>query len=490
VKHFNLHTAFLTMAGTLLMVTDASHGQQSNTLYLLHQVPQSNLLNPAVQIRCKWYVGIPALASVHTAYNNTAFTWNDLASTTEWNLYGVLDQMHRADLVSVEAEAHLLSFGYRHRSFYFTFDLSENMHLYPTFPGDLAATVLNGNAPFAGETANYNALRPNGIYFREYAAGISKVFSSSWTAGLRASVLFGKASIHAGRSRSGLTTDGDSFRMLLEGDYTLNSSFPLTISQDADGNITDVTIDEINCYRLLMNRGNPGFAIDLGAIYRYSDRVTLSASLLDLGLVRWSTDPNNVQGKGSFAYEGVDTGTEILSGAFVAQMRDSLFNSFNVAVTRLPYTSTMPVQLFLGVSYRPGEVISLGAVNRNVFYRSKMHSSLTLTAHADLAGRFLAGVSWSLLNNSIRNIGAVIAYHGRGFQFHLVSDNLLGFFYPFDTRSVSLRAGFNLMMGCPRDRKEHIEAVSYETRNMTGDCSWAGKAAFRRKYRRKANKDH
>ena len=37
-----------------------TRAQQANTLYLMHAVPQSNLLNPAVQIQCRYYVGIPS----------------------------------------------------------------------------------------------------------------------------------------------------------------------------------------------------------------------------------------------------------------------------------------------------------------------------------------------------------------------------------------------------------------------------------------------
>jgi len=489
LKAFSFHTILVKLTGLLLLIPASVHGQQSNTLYMLHQVPQSNLLNPAVQLRCKWYVGIPAIASLYTAYSNTAFTWNDLAGSSEWNLYGIEEQMHRADLYSVEAEVHPLSLGYRHRSFYFTFNLSEKARLYPTLPGDLAEALLYGNAAFVGETARFNALRPNGYYHREYALGISKVLGRSWVAGIRARLIFGKASLYTGHSRSGLTTDENSFRLLLEGDYTLNSSFPLTISEDAEGNISDVTVNEINYYRMLINRGNPGFALDLGSIYRYNEKITLSASLLDLGLVRWKTDLNNVRAQGSFEYEGIDPGTEILSGAFVRQMRDSVIDAFEVTVTSLPYYSSLPVQLFLGGSYRLSEMIMLGAVNRNVFFRSKIHTSLTLSAHADLFDSFLAGLSWSLLNNSIWNIGAVIAFHGRGFQFHLVSDNLLGFFYPFDSRSINLRAGFNLMLGCPREREGKYESESYGPTPGGGDCSWTGKYKFRKKYRKKAEKD-
>ena len=109
------------------------------------------------------------------------------------------------------------------------------------------------------------------------------------------------------------STEENSFNLLLEGDYTLNSSLPITIEQDASGSITGITLNEINYVELLLNRGNPGFSFDLGVIYRVDERTTLSASLLDVGFIRWRTDLNNMDGTGSFAFTGVDPGTDVAS---------------------------------------------------------------------------------------------------------------------------------------------------------------------------------
>ena len=285
-------------------------------------------------------------------------------------------------------------------------------------------------------------------------------------------------------------TDQNSFGLNLIGDYTINSSFPITISPlDANGNFTDITVNNIDPSRFILNRGNPGFAIDLGVIYRYDNKITLSASLLDLGFQRWRTDLNNVSGNGAFVFEGVDPGDDVISFSFINEMADSLLNSIDKSITLSPYTSYIPAQIYLGGSYQLKENISLGAVSRNSFYRSKIHSSLTVSAQADLADRILATVSWSYLNNSLKNIGTGIAYYGAGFQFHLVSDNLRGFFYPFSTRTVNLRAGFNIMFGCPRNSRKKMEGESYGQMPLGGDCSWTGKPKNRKKLLKKASRN-
>ncbi len=216
------------------------HAQQANTLYLMHAVPQSNLLNPAVQIACKYYVGIPILTSIHLNYSNTAFTYNDLASTSTLNIEGVSKQMHRRDLYTGEARINLLGFGYRHKSLYFTFNVSERIRAYQTIPGKLVQMGVNGNWPYLDKAARFDGLRPGGFHIRDYSLGISKVIGPYLTAGIRAKLFFGKANVSAGPSHLRVRTEEDNFALHLEGDYTLNASFPMTIEEDSEGNISDI----------------------------------------------------------------------------------------------------------------------------------------------------------------------------------------------------------------------------------------------------------
>jgi hypothetical protein len=471
---------FLTPPDSLLLA------QQSNTLYLMHEVPQSNLLNPAVQIACRYYIGIPFLTTVHVSYSNTAFTYNDLAGSGTWNTEGVFRQMHRRDLYSVEALLAPVSLGYRHRSLYFTFNIIERAFGYQTVPRDLAELAVYGNWPLVGERANFNGLRTGGVHMREYSLGISRVAGPYLTAGIRAKLLFGKANLATGRARLGMSTAEDNFGLNVDFDYTLNSSFPVTLTTDADGNIEEITLDEIDPAGYILNRGNPGFALDLGAIYRYTDRVTFSASLLDLGLIRWKTDLNNVRGQGAYAYVGQNLVAEFLTETYVQEVIDSITAQVEVTTAQEPYTYYIPAQLFLAGSYRYSDRVAFGLVNRNVIFTSKVHSSFTLSARADLAERFLGTLSWSYLNNSILNVGVGLAYHGKGFQIHAVTDNLLGFFFPFDTRTLNLRLGMNLMLGCPRNKRERLQEASYGKLPGSGICPYAEKPGKEKKKREKA----
>lgn len=485
ILHIVLFSVFLIpfTGPTVLMA------QQSNTFFLLHDVPQSNLLNPAVQLKCKYYIGFPVIASLQSNYSNTAFTYNDLAGSDTWGFETVYDQMHRTDLVAGEFNSNLIALGYRHKRHYFTFNISERIGTYNTIPKELIGLALHGNSGFIGENAKINGLRPSALYFREYAAGYSRVIDSYFTLGARAKMLFGKAGVYPGKSKAGLTTDATTFDLLLNGDYSLNSSFPMTIS-DSAGNVSIDFPDpnSLDYMSLLMNRRNIGIAFDFGVIYHYNEKITLSASMLDLGFIKWRSDVNNVNVTGTFNYTGAPPDTDFTSGNYFQQLLDSIREEFYPEFSQDPFISWLPAQIFLGGTYQLRENIYAGLTNRNVIFRHKIHSSFTLSGIADIADRLLATVSWSYLNNSVKNFGAGLALYGRGMQFHIVSDNLLGFFQPFDTRAINIRVGFNLMLGCPREREKKIPEQNYSSPPEGCDCSWAKIPEFRKQYRKEAAK--
>ncbi len=451
----------------------------------MHRVPQANLLNPAIEPTCDWVVGIPGLSSAHLSYSNTGFTYNDLAGSDTWNIERVAEQLHRVDMIATEAMVHPIYLGHRFGSLYFTLLVADRAHFYQTIPGTLVETAVYGNGPFVGETVDYDALRTGGYYQREYALSATRRMSPYLTAGIRARLLFGKASIQTANSDLNLTTGPGSFNLLLSSDYLVNTSLPVTFTEDDNGDVNGVELDDLDVVQFLLNRKNPGISIDLGMIYDLSSETSLSASLLDLGLTRWSSDLNNVSGEGSFTYTGIDPGTDVISFAFINEIRDSLINSFDISAAQESYTYVYPAQLYLGVSHRLHDRLTAGVVNRNVLFKKKLHSSVTLTAQRTFLKGFMAAFSWSYLNNSVKNVGAALAYTGKGFQFHVSSDNLLGFFYPFNTRTAQIRAGCNIVFGCGGQRKKRNRSPSYGNLPGAGDCSWNG---GRKNYQREMEK--
>ena len=164
-----------------------SEAQQNNTFYLMHEVPQSNFLNPAVQINCKWFVAIPALGSTHINISNSTFSFNELFSTNNGlaslDMSSLYENARNTNLINTETHLDLISIGYRRNEYYFNFNIAEKVNVAATYPRSIIELAWKGNTQFLGETAEFNNLRTHSVYYREYSLGVSKVWDSEvWSA--------------------------------------------------------------------------------------------------------------------------------------------------------------------------------------------------------------------------------------------------------------------------------------------------------------------
>lgn len=444
--------------------------QQGNLLYLQHDVPQTVLLNPAVTIQCRVMAGIPLLSSLNAGYGNSFLAYNDLDNQGNLDLDGVYDQLKRNNLTGINLSYTPVFAGYRRGEHYFNFSVSERAGLNVSFPRVLGSLALYGNNGFIGETARVRNLRVNAMYFREYAAGYSYEYDQFTRLGVRARILFGKAGIRTARSRLDLVTGEDAFHLLATGDVRLNASFPMAITQDATGNITGAEWVDLEWIPLALNRKNPGIGFDLGMIHEYTDELTFSASLLDLGFIRWGTNLNTLSGALEFNFEGFEPDAGLTTRTNLNDIIDSLVNTASIELSQDPYLQILPASLIVGAEYRMKEWFSVGAVSRTTFVNGFIQPSLSFIGNVSPHEHLHASVAWSYMNHSLKHIGFSIAYTGKEMQVFLLSENVLGYFQPFDTRTLHLQFGMSLMFGCPRNRwlihREEVPSMPM------GKCAW------------------
>ncbi|MDA3823327.1 MAG: DUF5723 family protein, partial [Bacteroidales bacterium] len=433
----------------LCMQLSLLSGQQSSTLYLLQSVPQTNLLNPAVQPQCKLFVGLPVLNTVHLDYGNSSFTFNELTAEGGLQLNEVYSNLNRMTMISAEAQAYLLAVGYRFNSNYFSFSISDRFNTYTSFSKKLVGLILYGNDPYIGDRVRFTNTRANATYYREYSAGWAFHWDRFTSFGLKGKLLFGKANFYTGASRAILGTDAETFALSLDGNVKVNNSFPVFLWRNEAGSIRNISFPQWRYFSMLMNPRNIGLAADFGVINKYSDDVTISASVLDLGMIFWTDDVNNVHGAVDFLYEGVEDNADFSTAAYFGDLTDSIVNDIIYEVTNRPYISPLPTQVFLAADYHWKENIDIGLVSRNVLVNRRIKTSFTASVNATFLKRVETAVSWSFVNNSALNFGAALAYTGRGLQVYAASDNVVGLFRPLDSRSINVRFGLNLMLGCP-----------------------------------------
>ncbi len=431
--------------------------QHDPMMYMLYEVPESNLLNPAISLACPWYVGLPALSSVHANYGNSLFTYNQLftkQATGERRIEAekIIGRMHRRDLLGAEAHLQLLALGHRwgKNSFYFTITEKEDLPL--TLPAEGVQLLWNGNTPYEGKKAGLEGTGAYLKHYREYAVTWSHEGWNGIYFGVRGKLLFGKLDLSTTRNHLNVTTDARTFNLLFRGDVRVNTSLPVEVVTNPDGSLNDLVLrDDVTVGQLLFNGRNPGLAVDAGVIVPYGERWTFSASLLDVGFIRWRSYLNNMTGRGAMVYRGID---QLPQGgeSYFNDLIDALVNSFHVRYVQEAYTTWLPPRLLGGASYQVNDRLIAGVQGEMQVLPTKLVSSVTLTGQYSPVKRVSLLLGYTAQYNSVMSLGGGLVLGGDPVQFYIVSADVPGLIRPLETRNVNVRFGFNLLLGCREKR--------------------------------------
>lgn len=467
-------------------------GQQNHNLFFLHQVPESNLLNPAVPISCKWYLGIPVLSSVHVNYANSSFAFKQIFQKNSDNFYNadtdaLIKRTHRRNFIGTEAHIQLAALGYRTGDYSFMFTVTEKNNIPFTYPGDVILLALGGNTQFEGQNAGF---RGTGVYFnhyREYALSLSKYTGNNFYIGARAKLLFGKLNIAPRDTDISLYTDDTGFILNFKGNLLAHSSLPLLIDT-SNGIIENISYDEsISPMQLALNRQNPGFGLDFGLIYPINEKVEFSASVIDLGFIRWRSNLNTISGSGNFQYDG-PLGDSIDSEDYYSDLLNTFMDSLEVETSSQKYTSVLPARLIAGATYQYTENLKVGLKGEALLYRSKILPSLSLNALYNPVGNIHLLASYTLQYNSLSNFGLGFVIGRDPVQFYILSDNVPGTIWPLSGRNINLRLGLNMNFGCKiKDKKTSFGKSGSGRGQLSGNCYWAEKQTQKHIRKKKKN---
>ncbi|WP_430932961.1 DUF5723 family protein [Saccharicrinis sp. 156] len=462
------------------------NGQQNNTLFLMHELPQANIVNPAVPIDCKLFVGFPGIGSTHVNAYSTGFALSDIlvsssGDSLRFELDDAISNMSNKEMIATETHLSLLSAGYKYKQNYFTIGVNEKVNTYSTLNKNALRLIHGGNTQFEGQLTNLNGTRVNAIHYREYALGWAREISKRLSLGIRLKFLFGKANIYTKPARMSLYTDAISFETYVASSMEGNMSLPVDVTTHTDGKLDEmVERDNVKTGDYLMNRENGGYGVDLGFIYELNENTTLSGSLLDMGYINWKSDAYALESSGSMdiTFEAIEDGLGNLDA-----VTDSLLEVFNPEVAAEAYSSPILPALYLGISRYINPWLNVGAVFHTELYRNRFHPSLTFSGNTMIAKNIYGSLSYTLQNRQFNNIGAGIGAQFGIFHIHAVSDNVPAFFNLMNAKNVNLRFGISMLLGCGRERKNFGKDNGIRALPCVGDPYSAIKSRKKRKRR-------
>ena len=424
----------------------------------MHSIPQANFLNPAVQQDCRLFIGLPVISSMHVNAANNGFTLNQLLDKQPDNTYAidadfVTTKLAPRNFFTSEAHTSLLAVGLRRDAYYFTFSINEKDNTMVLYQRDIALLALDGNTQFEGKTVSMQSTGAFFNHYREYALGVSKQIDDATTIGVKAKLLFGKLNAETPKMNVSLFTEENTFNLFFDADSRLNSSLPYSIEADSSGNYVIVERYDAPLKDYILNRSNPGFALDFGFLYRYSDEVVFSGSLLDVGFLRYASHLTNYSLMGEYQYDG-PLNDSVITEDYVNDLLNSLTDNMEDELSTNAYYHFLTPRLLLGATYEWSPKISINALWYNRFHQMKYQTGFMLSALARPLENLETSLSWSYMNRSALNLGVGIAYGRSPLQVYLVSDNILAPLFPMNTKNLNLRFGVNIHLGCSAPKEK------------------------------------
>lgn len=443
-----MKTSYFKIIALLIMAQALTisnlNAQNERSMYYMRQIPQASYGNPAFMPECKFYISVPVIASNYASYHNSGFKYNDVFTRRAddsliFDQKKFINALGNNNDMGFSVQKELIALGFKQGKNYFSFSLGlkgeGNFH----YTKDLMSLLINGNAPFLGKTVDISGSKVFGIAYGEAALGFAREINTKLKVGVRLKYLFGALAINSANSRVTLTTDPTTYAITAMSDIHVDYAMSKN-NQDK--------------FAISAMTKNPGVAIDLGLDYKVNERLSVNASLLDLGSITWkekvtnyiSTTPNN-----SFTFNGVVV-NDLFSkngstDSTFNHVLDTLKNKFNVAETHKSFKTSLVKRVNIGATWMLDNKNLAGFIMRNEFFAGSYNPSVTLSLNHQF-GRVLSGtVSYSYIDKSFTNIGAGFSLNLGPVQIYGVVDNIIAPMQIKSTQTVNAQIGLNLIFG-------------------------------------------
>lgn len=473
----------------LLSLSSGLKGQNVASHYFLDNLPESSKLNPAFMPNCNFYLDLPGIGSTYAGLSSDigfqdVFSMNKTTGLLQvpFNspdlLNSFVNGLNQSSFLETEANINLFGFGFKTDYGYFHFNTSERIISDVRMPSSFFRLnqLANKSNEYYGTSHDLSGLGMNVLVYQEISAGLTYDLSSKLKVGGKVKLLLGHA--NASLNFKDLRLATSTVETSLSGEIEARQSSPMEVVLDEDDVPSfnedqefDIGKDGLD---YLLAFKNLGFAIDLGAEYMVLPNLSISASVLDLGMIKWKSNPFNYKVEGEATFEGVD---ELVvyddegRDDYFDNLIDSMGDQFTLTPGFDPYSTSLVPKLFVGAEYQVSPVFSAGLLSRTRFYNTGIRENIYLSANLNLFHVLTAGAHYNWAWSEPNTLGFTLAVKLLPFQFYVSTDMMptayrrytnpndfmeLGlpenFIGPTQFNGLNVQVGMNLVFGCRKKK--------------------------------------
>lgn len=426
----------LLLLGGMMMLGGAAQAQYLRSSYFMEGTSARLQLNPGLQ-PTKGYFNMPIIGSLNMSASSNVLGTSDIIDlmNSGSDLYSndkLFDRLKADNRLNVNLNTDILSFGwYRGKGFW-----SFNVGLRADFGAALAKDMfsmmrtMNGFAleDVAGTNQSYSLSNQtlNMKAYAEIGLGYSRRITEKLTVGGRVKVLLGLARAEMNINQFDLNLDVPNPQYTNYADYESRGELSPSdwygkgYSYAAEGNVITTLkgggmtfdnngmIDNFDLDAGDLGIAGSGFGIDLGASYKVWDNLTVSASILDLGFLKWKESETTVAtvSGGDEVTINSENYDRYIGGDFLSFERfDFEEGSPEKVKTKTRLYSTL---LLAGEYGLLNNKLSVGAMYTARFAEPKTLNELTFLATFRPKNWLNAAISYSPIQASGKSIGLAV----------------------------------------------------------------------------------
>ncbi|MDR0989556.1 MAG: DUF5723 family protein [Prevotellaceae bacterium] len=378
-----------------LLLPAAVQAQYLRTSYFMDGTSARMQLNPALQPR-RGYFNLPVIGSTTAEASSNALGVRDIydildSSGDFYSDPSFLSKLKTDNSLNVNLATDLLALGWHKGKNFWSINATVRADIEASIPRtmfDFLNEVSADNFSWANTEFDIKNQSVRVNAYTEIGIGYSRMLGKNVSIGIRPKLLLGMGNIDLKLNRIHMRSKeaGVDSEFELNTDATMESSVKgLELDEDEAGYIRDIE------YK------NPGIAgygggIDLGLSVTLLKRLSLSASLIDLGFISWSKSSTQIAQSDKSKYINKENWSET---------PDPLdFDLYGLQETEAKSRSTsLSPTLVLGGEYAflPGNKLSAGILSTTRLGQLKNYSELTLSAAWRPNTLVNAALSYSML---------------------------------------------------------------------------------------------